>query len=204
MRAFSEFPTSAEPHQIYQLSRSLSPTSVFMLERSEEGKEQIPALKTERVASKEHLYTSSPDLQPKHTGSATGGQSCAMETCGTEPWGALVPRNPHLWYTGLPKRKPLPAHLVLIYDAEILRASISFCLKNYSVVCCWLSSADDSGVFGQHRQLLTSQPVLTQMVSQAWPSHPNPLGKYTWFGTILSPVFHRVWQNNYIQGASSG
>lgn len=49
-----------------------------MLERSEEGKEQIPALKTERVASKEHLYTSSPDLQPKHTGSATGGQSCAM------------------------------------------------------------------------------------------------------------------------------
>lgn len=61
-----------------------------MLERSEESKEQIPALKTERVACKEHFYTSCPGLQPNHTVSATGGQSCAMETCGIEHWDALT------------------------------------------------------------------------------------------------------------------
>lgn len=91
VRTFAEFPTSAEPHHIHQLSRRLFPTSVFMLERSEEAKEQISALKSERVASKEHLYTS-PDLQPNHISQCHWRSAFHKETCVGVSTG--VPRFP--------------------------------------------------------------------------------------------------------------
>lgn len=99
---FQNFPLQLNHITFTSSAGGCSPTSVFMLERSEESKEQIPALKTERVACKEHFYTSSPGLQPNHTVSATGGQSCAMETCGIEHW---VP-----WLTALGTEPVFVAH----------------------------------------------------------------------------------------------
>lgn len=204
MWTFSEFPTSHLPAQqetVPSISRRLSQTSVLILERSEEGREQISALKTESVASKEQLYTSSPDSQPNHT------SQCH--------WRSVLCQG-NLWHWALgcpgclgsracicrhPKRNPAPAPPVLTYDVEILHF---FFPQNCSVIC-WISSAQDSHVFNQPRLLLrTVQTGLTQMVSQAWPPHPNQLRKYSSFGTILSLLFHRAWKNNLIQVASSG
>lgn len=99
--------------------------------------------------------------------SATGGQSCAMETCGTEPWGALPGTQARalsrcLWHTKHPKRKPVPPPLLLIYVSSCFRFFFS---QNYLVICCWISSAKDSGAFSQHR--LTESQAAPQVPASA-------------------------------------
>lgn len=95
---------------------------------------------------------------PTTQASATGGQPCARETCGTEHWGALIARSlgSRACVCGHPKRKPVPAPPVLIFDVEVLHF---FFPQDCSVVCCWISPAQDSRMF--------SQPRLTE--SQAAP-----------------------------------
>lgn len=93
MRTFSEFPTSVEPRHIHQLSRRLSPVSAFMLERSEEARSKYLPCKR-NVRPLKSICTHLPQIySPTTLVRATGGQSCAMETCGIEHWGTLIHRH---------------------------------------------------------------------------------------------------------------